>query len=334
MEPLSSQRDGPASSSAAEALDLVRPGSNAGHRASDSTDVSFFNHVRDEQRHLARQNVAEQDQASLVENIVKMSQKASGSSSDDKVSFPPLGAHEKADHVSSATDITSPAAQLLKARSKKGGLAQVSSASEVTTPRSNGGAKDEWDVPSSPENGHAFQGVTSHDLAASGKRKRDAKGRADLFAGAEPETVQASRSLSDRPVKKGRKASSPSDDSIVPDAGNFYIAPSTLTPSQKIQYQKMQPSPGEKAHGEPTPDAGVQSSLSKPKSSCATTVAVSTPSRYASSGPRPSWDLPQSHGQPEIAEEMTSGSENMNAEGRDDVIDVSRHPASRHVGTG
>lgn len=333
MEPLSSQGGGPASSSAAEALDLVRPSSNAGRRASDSTDASFFNQVRDEQRRLARQNMAEQEQASLVENIVKMSQKASGRRGGDKVSFTPLGAHGRADHVSSATDITSPSAQLLQARAKKGARAQVISASEVTTPRSNGAAKDEWDVPSSPEDGQAPKGATNHGrLATSGKRKREAEGKAGLFAGAELETVQVSRSSSDRPVEKGKEASSPSDESIVPNTGNFYIAPSTLTPSQKKQYHRIQSSSGGSAQEGPTPEAGVQLPLSKPKSSCATTVAVSTPSRYASSGPRPSWDLPQSHGQPDVAEETASGSQDMDAEGRDDVIDVSRCPVPRHVG--
>lgn len=325
MEPLSSQGGEPSSSPAAEALDLVEPGSNADRRASDSTDASFFNRVRDEQRRLAQQNMAEQDRASLVENIVKMSQKASGSSSADKVSFTPLEARGKVDHVSSATDITSPAAQLLKARSKKGARAQVSSATEVTTPRSNGGTKDEWDVPSSPEDGHAPKGATSHGLATSGKRKRDAKEQGGLFAGKELEIVQVPRSSSDRPVKKGKNASSPSDESVVPDTGNFYIAPSTLTPSQKKQYHRIQPSSGEIAHEEPRQDAGMQLPLSKPKSSCATTVAVSTPSRYASSGPRPSWDLPQSPGQPDVAEERASRSpQDMDVEGRDDVIDVSR----------
>lgn len=325
MEPLSSQGNGPASSPAAEALDLVEPGSNADRRASDSTDASFFNRVRDEQRRLALQNMAEQDRASLVENIVKMSQKASGSSSADKVSFTPLEARGKADHLSSATDITSPSAQLLKARSRRGALAQVSSASEVTTPRSNGGTNDEWDVPSSPEDGRAPKGTTSHGLATSGKRKRDATGQAGLLDGGELEIVQVPRSSSDRPAKKGKNASSPSDESVVPDTGNFYIAPSTLTPSQKRQYHKIQTPSGEMAHEEPTPVAGVQLPLSKPKSSCATTVAVSTPSRYASSGPRPSWELPQSPGQPEVAEETASRSpQDMDVEGRDDVIDVSR----------
>lgn len=291
-------------------------------RTSGSTDTTFFDNIHDEHRLMAQQQQQKQKQqqrSNLIENIVRMSQKASGgtSSSGDNVSLPPKAGHKfvKSSDVSSATDVTSPAVKLAnKAKANAAAAAtttlsgkQVSSASEITTPRKSDG-KDEWDVPSSGDERRSGKSSAKSATKTYGKRKRGSISRpssaaAEFFAGPEQlEVAEVDRSSSDRlpAAKKGKTFEIVSDESIIPDIGKFYIAPSSLTPSQKEQYKMVHDSSSDDTSGHgngagaAAPDlAMAPPPASKPKSSCATTIAYSTPSRYASSGPRPPWELAQ-----------------------------------------
>jgi hypothetical protein len=133
----------------------------------------------------------------------------------------------------------------------RGRLLQMSDVTEVTTPRKSAG-KDEWDVPSSDD---------------------------------EAPVVQSGKSL-----KMMKLSVSAADGPTSQDTGNLYVAQSNLTTSQKLEYRKVQ------VPDEPSGDMTTQDSVGQKqpppnqKSSCATTIAYSTPSRYASSGPRPPWE--------------------------------------------
>ncbi|KAI4591479.1 hypothetical protein KJ359_001011 [Pestalotiopsis sp. 9143b] len=106
--------------------------------------------------------------------------------------------------------------------------------------------------------------------------------------------------------KKSARSSAP----IAADSPRIYVAQSTLSASQKRQYKKVQVSeshPGDTS----IPDSlGQMQPPSNHKSSCATTVAVSTPSRYASSGPRPPWEIeqPVEASKPSTSIDLTSSS--------------------------
>ena len=263
-----------------------------------------------------QQQQQQQQRSNLIENIVRMSQKASGgtSSSGDNVSLPPKMGNKliKSSNVSSATDVTSPAVKLANKGKANAGAPttlsgkQVSSASEITTPRKSDG-KDEWDVPSSGDEGRSSKSSTKSTTKTYGKRKRGSISRpspaANLFIGPEElEVAEVNRSSSDRlpAAKKGKMVEIASEESIIPDTGKFYIAPSNLTPSQKDQYKTVHVSSSDDTNrydcggGAVPPDFSMAPPpASKPKSSCATTIAYSTPSRYASSGPRLPWELAQ-----------------------------------------
>ncbi|KAH6646776.1 hypothetical protein BKA67DRAFT_580546 [Truncatella angustata] len=215
---------------------------NAQNDTSGSTDPSFFANIFDEQQDKAMQ------QSHLIENIVRLSQKASAGSRD--VSSPANGkAKSKGKKTpvnasSTATDITSPLV-LKKPGPRKSQLVQMSDATEFTTPRKSAG-KDQWDIPSSDD---------EHGKTA----------------------------------KKGVRES----DSNADDSSKFYVAPSSLSASQRRQYRKVQISGSHSGHSTIPDSAALMQPHSNHKSSCATTVAVSTPSRYASSGPRPPWEIEQ-----------------------------------------
>ncbi|KAF7541304.1 hypothetical protein G7054_g766 [Neopestalotiopsis clavispora] len=224
---------------------------------SGSTSASFFANIHDEHQVKAVQ------QSRLVENIVRQSQKASRSSGD--VSLPAQGQGRGRKSVtnasSAATDVTSPF-PTAKAGPRKSQLVQISDATELTTPRKSANM-DEWDVPSSGDEGNL-----------SGK-------------------------------KKARSSAQTTDDS-----SKIIVVQSNLSASQKRQYRKVQV--GDSHSGESAiPDSmGQMQPPSIYKSSCATTVAVSTPSRYASSGPRLPYEIeqPADVGKPDPAIDLTLSS--------------------------
>ncbi|KAK3343933.1 hypothetical protein B0T25DRAFT_311981 [Lasiosphaeria hispida] len=99
-----------------------------------------------------------------------------------------------------------------------------------------------------------------------------------------------------RTSRKGRGALSSGYDSVMPDTGaGLYIAPSALTASQKQEYRMVSLS-SEPGHDIPEPSLPLTRTDGEDvhRSSCPTTVAYTTPSRYASSSRRvlPSDELP------------------------------------------
>ncbi|KAI0013240.1 hypothetical protein F4779DRAFT_564601 [Xylariaceae sp. FL0662B] len=256
---------------------------------SDTTDQSFFASVYDEQQSRALK------QSHLIENIVRQSQKASASSGD--ISLPAKGKGKKA-NVSSATDVTSPV-DLKRPGNRQSMFSD--NASEVTSPQKSTGR--EWDIPSSPEPATAprsrknSKGKVEKTYV---KRKRGQSNStansatADIVTGddvrAEQEVGDALMheampdenreiQISTLPAVKKRKVSL--HDSVQ-DSTNFYVAQSNLTTMQKLEYQKVNASQHSKA--------GLPSTLTNQKSSCATTIAYSTPHQYSSSGPPLPWE--------------------------------------------
>lgn len=237
MEPLSPQHQ-PASTIARQHSILAVPDQDT----SGSTTASFFAKIYDEQQSKALK------QSHLIENIVRLSQKASASSGvvSSPVQGKGKGKKNSVNTSSAATDVTSPVL-LTKAAPRKSQLAQMSDATEITTPRS--AAKDEWDVPSSGDEA----GASSN---------------------------------------KGQQTT----ESATDESSRFYVAASNLSASQKRQFRRVQISDSHSSESAIPDSAGQMQPPSNHKSSGATTVAVSTPSRYASSGPRPPWETEQTTG--------------------------------------
>ncbi|KAI1107401.1 hypothetical protein F4804DRAFT_297805 [Jackrogersella minutella] len=250
-------------------------------RISGTTDQSFFASVYDEQQGRAL------EQSQLIERIVRQSQKASGSSSGE-VSLPAKGKGKKPD-ASSATDVTSPT---VVDRPRNRPSLFSDGASGVTTPRRS--APGEWDVPSSAEGPDISRGAKS----SRGKKEKSygkqirtplktarASAATEMFIG--NDDAAHGDTVGDMAVPdeiRRRKISL--HDSVLretPTTANFYISQSHLTTMQKLEYQKVTVP----QHGYST----LPVSLPNPKSSGMSTIAYSTPSRYASSsGPPLPWE--------------------------------------------
>lgn len=283
VEPLSPHRK--ASSSGT-------PGAH--NQQSDSTDQSFFASVYDEQ-----QSRAAAQQSQLIEQIIRQSQKASGSSGE--ISLPAKGKGRKA-NASSATSVTSPVVL-----SRPGNQPSLFSegASNITTPRKS--APGAWDVPSSPEGAKSAKGAKGSrkkNEKSYGKRRRGSKvvsspAAAEIFMGddgASGDVVQNAGTLSEmlapshpvdlspQPAAKNREVSL--HDSVPQETAtvaNFYIAQSNLTTMQKLEYEKVRLPQNSYP--------GLPGTLNDQKSSGMTTIAYPTPSRYASSsGPPLPWE--------------------------------------------
>jgi hypothetical protein len=283
MEPLSPQHQPKSSTVQQSKRSTSHP--NDQH-TSGTTDPSFFTNIYDDQQNKALQ------QSHLIEGIVRLSQRASASSG--QVSLPDKGNGKKeSGNRSSATDVTSPTL-LSKQPLRKSQLVQMSDATELTTPRKST-VKDEWDVPSSAEGDVATMSDRSSkgiNPKTYGKRKR-AGPALSAFTTKEPEAIDQVDISPNNSTKKRKATVSTVEDSVVQTASNFYISPSNLSASQKLQYQKIQLS-GEQAIEMEPAAPGNMPPPSNHKSSGATTIAYSTPSRYASSGPRPPWEVEQS----------------------------------------
>ncbi|KAI1083765.1 hypothetical protein F5B20DRAFT_525344 [Whalleya microplaca] len=257
---------------------------------SDTTDQSFFASVYDEQQSRAL------NQSRLIENIVRQSQKASASSGD--VSLPAQGKGKgKKANVSSATNVTSPV--VLKRPVNHQSLFS-DDATEVTTPQKSTGG--EWDIPSSPElvtTLRSQKGSKSKSEKTYGKQRKSQpnstadSAAAEIFTrngrierGAEDELtleeMPTENKINQTPKLPALKKRKVSLHDSVQDSTNFYIAESNLTTMQKLEYQKVNASQHSKS--------GIPGTLNTLKSSCATTIAYPTPSRYSSSGPPLPWE--------------------------------------------
>ncbi|OTA55290.1 hypothetical protein K449DRAFT_177878 [Hypoxylon sp. EC38] len=258
-------------------VEPLSPGALDQHNPiSDTTDLSFFASVYDEQQTRALEH------SRLIENIVRQSQKASGSSGD--VSLPAKGKGRKA-NASSATNVTS------VVLNKPGNQPSLFSddATSITTPRKS--APSEWDVPSSAEIMPAPRSAKSSrgkNEKSYGKRKRShsktvgSSAAAEMFMGdgaayeetvedltVHDETLPANNGAESPPQAATKRAKVSLHDSVLhdtPTTANFYIAQSNLTTMQKLEYQRVNVS-----HG-------------------MSTIAYSTPSRYTSSGPPLPWE--------------------------------------------
>lgn len=259
---------------------------------SNSTDQSFFASVYDEQQSRAAA------QSQLIEQIIRQSQKASGSSGE--ISLPAKGKGRKA-NASSATSVTSP-----EVLSRPGNQPSLFSdgASNITTPRKS--APGAWDVPSSPEGAKSAKSARGKNMKSYGKRRRGSKvlsspAAAEMFMGEHGSSGDVVRNTdthnemlapsnpvnieaSPQPTIKKRKVSlhdsAPQETATV---ANFYIAQSNLTTMQKLEYQRV----NVPRNSYP----GLPGSLDNPKSSGMSTIAYPTPSRYASSsGPPLPWE--------------------------------------------
>ncbi|RYP07871.1 hypothetical protein DL764_002237 [Monosporascus ibericus] len=275
-----------------------RSHSNSNH-ISDETDPSFFATIYDDQQNRALQ------QSHLIENIVRQSQKASASSGD--ASIPVKGKDQnRAKDSSSGTEVTSP---VVLSRPVNHQSTLSGGATQLTTPRKSVGG-DMWDVPSSPADSSSIRSVESSrgekiTLTTYGKRKRSNAGLATGIAGTEiagggenhaqgqPEQAAADAAAPDdcrggdeftepSPLPTSKKPKVSLYDATSENATTLYIAQSNLTTMQKLEYQKVQvPS---------NPYAGLTETPANQKSSGATTIAYSTPSFYASSGPPLPWE--------------------------------------------
>ncbi|RYP02986.1 hypothetical protein DL765_010635 [Monosporascus sp. GIB2] len=263
-----------------------RSHSNSNH-ISDETDPSFFAAIYDEQQNRALQ------QSHLIENIVRQSQKASASSGD--VSRPVKGkGKNRAKDASSGTELTSP----------------VVLTRPVNHQSTLSGGGDMWDVPSSPADSSSIRSVESSrgkrkTLATYGKRKRSNAGLTTGFTGTEmtgggendvqdqPDQAAADAVVSDdrrggdeftepSPLSASKKPKVSLYDATSENPTTFYIAQSNLTTMQKLEYQKVQVPFN--------PYAGLSETPANQKSSGVTTIAYSTPSFYASSGPPLPWE--------------------------------------------
>ncbi|KAI0598749.1 hypothetical protein F4775DRAFT_554199 [Biscogniauxia sp. FL1348] len=155
------------------------------------------------------------------------------------------------------------------------------SSGEVITPKRSAGG--EWDVPSSPIDlvpGIAKSPRGDRDIEKTGGKQN--KGQ----------STEPSQSSSTKKRKISLYDAANSENS------NFYIAQSNLTTMQKLEYQKVNVSQNGYS--------ALPGSLSNQKSSCATTIAYPTPSRYASSGPPLPWERPVSPSQEDGSHEATN----------------------------
>ncbi|KAI0392497.1 hypothetical protein F5Y17DRAFT_436239 [Xylariaceae sp. FL0594] len=234
----------------------------------DGTDPSFFAEL-----HNAHQELAPQ-QSNLIENIVRQSQRASASSGEISL---PTKIKGRGANRSSGTNVTSPLAPRRWQAQK-----QVFSdgASEFTTPRKS--AARAWEVPSSPDDE-----IVSHPVRNS-RSKLKTYGRTGRRGSKQMSSPAAEMGARDPdfegddghhkvsedhctelppPPPTVRAGNWPPHHTSGAEATNFYIAQSTLTTMQRLEYQK------------------VNASNYGHKSSGSTTVACPTPSGYSSIPP-------------------------------------------------
>ncbi|KAK7756422.1 hypothetical protein SLS62_001648 [Diatrype stigma] len=284
------------------------------NRRSDKTDTSFFASIYDEQQKGVLQ------QSHLIENIVRQSHKASTSSGEVSLSGKGKGKNKnKAQNFSSGTDITSP---IVLDRPVNHQSMLSDDATQLTTPRKSA-RRDMWDVPSSVESSKGKKRATT----TYSKRKRSSSvlttgsTGAAMFgsdeAGVQDPTEQVVTDVvaddgfcdddfvkpSPIPATKKPRVSL-YDATTAQNSTTFYIAQSNLTTMQKLEYQKVSVPAN--------PHNGVPGSTANQASTCASTIAYSTPSLYASSGPPLPWERAA---EPEVEPEQPETSQH--------VIDVS-----------
>jgi len=145
----------------------------------------------------------------------------------------------------------------------------------------------EWDIPSSPETPADGLLTTS-------------RGRRSSPAARYPADAISTEELWDQPALPPAKRQRVSMHNTLGDSSSsgkgsgFCVVPSNLTTMQKLEYQRVsvpqQNSNSNSLAGENTAAVRTTPTGQQQKSSCATTIAYTTPSRYASSGGRYPWE--------------------------------------------
>ncbi|KAI1330577.1 hypothetical protein F5Y16DRAFT_338410 [Xylariaceae sp. FL0255] len=245
-----------------------KPLSQDHKQASDVTDPSFFASVYQDQ-----QSLAAHQHSSLIETIIRASQRASASSSGTNVSLPGAQGKAKKSNPSSGTDVTSP---VDLSRPKAHANPVSDEASDFTSP-----LRQNWDVPSSAE----APKVSARKKTTYGKTKRrrtelmSSPAAAKTFASemAQEDAGGAAAAMQAPPTlaPDSWKPTPPLQHGAAePDIANFYVAQSNLTTMQKLEFQKVNVPVGGYS--------GLPGSLANHKSSGATTIAYSTPLGYSS----------------------------------------------------
>ncbi|KAL2016522.1 hypothetical protein VTK56DRAFT_3450 [Thermocarpiscus australiensis] len=292
-------------SDAPEAID-------ASHNTSASTNPSFFQRIYDEQ-----QAAADAQESDLNARPVD----AAVSTWTEVSSAPPPGQRPQAKGSSSLTSVTDPATETRKSRrDRRVRQTEVIDLTDITTPgkEAASGSTDVWDIPSSTRPQRATrtyekrkmagQPPSSQQEATPGMpptqdpyafpdttpRSRKTTRRGTPSSSAEQAqysspmltvpTVLAGSSTRQTRGTRANNRNSNIDSSMPDTATSLYIAPSTLTRSQKQEYEVVSPS------SQPVPEVP-EPSLSKQllgagemhKSSGVTTIAYPTPSRFRSS---------------------------------------------------
>ncbi|KAI1635635.1 hypothetical protein F4809DRAFT_612862 [Biscogniauxia mediterranea] len=168
------------------------------------------------------------------------------------------------------------------------------SSGEVITPKRSAGG--EWDVPSSPID--LVSGVTACPRGDGDIERTQGKQLENKNQSTEARQADSGSALGSSHPSATKKRKISLYDAAGSENSNFYIAQSNLTTMQKLEYQKVNVSQNGYS--------ALPGSLSNQKSSCATTIAYPTPSRYASSGPPLPWERPASPSQEDGSHETTN----------------------------
>ncbi|KAK0651478.1 hypothetical protein B0T16DRAFT_404012 [Cercophora newfieldiana] len=275
-----------------------------------STDPSFFRRVYEEQRVISHNKNNVSNQGPAPEADMSLSQPMSqpkGSSSLTSIADPGMTRQPRKPRDATKTDIVD------------------LNLTQLTTPKREvtKGNVDPWEVPSSPLPnlgvGSASKSA-SKELKTYGKRKRISQQSASSQPSHDPydfpSTADPSPARTTKKTKRGMQSPLPTlgedsspvmlvprteeegssarrsarkkrpslrslgQDSVIPETG-LYVTPSALTASQKQQYQlvSLSSDPGQEALEPALPVMPLKSSM-------ATTIAYSTPSRFGSSARR------------------------------------------------
>lgn len=237
-----------------------------GGQSSNSTSQSAFARIAAAQQEKVLQ------QSRLIENIVRQSQRVvvdigNGSGGDGSGS----SSRRWLDSEGGGSGTSGQGRVVLDLE----GLAAQEEAAGAGQQQARG-TRSEWDIPSSPE-------IPANDPLTTLRGQRS--GTEELWD--QPALPPAKRQRVSMHNTLGDSSSSGK-------GSGFYVAPSNLTTMQKLEYQRINvPQANSNSNsltGENTTAVRTTPTGQQQKSSCATTIAYTTPSRYASSGGRYPWE--------------------------------------------
>lgn len=241
---------------------------DGGGQSSNSTSQSAFARIAAAQQEKVLQ------QSRLIENIVRQSQRVvvdigSGSGGDGSGS----SSRRWLDSEGGGSGTSGQGRVVLDLE----GLAAQEEAAGAGQQQARA-TRSEWDIPSSPE-------IPANDPLTT--LRGQLSGTEELWD--QPALPPAKRQRVSMHNTLGDSSSSGK-------GSGFYVAPSNLTTMQKLEYQRVNvPQANSNSNsnsltGENTTAVRTTPTGQQQKSSCATTIAYTTPSRYASSGGRYPWE--------------------------------------------